>query len=522
MTDQSDFTDSSGDPGSESVATPISLPLTSRRNTFALLVGVVAVMLAAGLAIPIVVGHPMSESATASGELSSNLSGNEATTTTATTTPVGPSEGTAAVGADGGGTSSDGTSLGLGGNPSQPGVKLGTSDVGVTASTIKIGLLVPNSSTVGSTEDQKKVQEAEFHAYIDQVNAQGGINGRKIVTVTATYDVLDQGAGARNACLKLTDDEKVFAVFNTTGFGPPGTMCLTREKQVPFLQGSGHPDEVYAQSNGLYSSTFDSQTRNYRNLVGTLERLGVLKGKKIGVLGTEWIGLRRETEEGVVATLKSLGYDPFVYWLSGDPASSASQIPIAVQQMKANGVQVQFMTVDFVSGLNFVQQADAQRYNPRYTGGDSWGWTTDYVTANMPASFAGAISVTAMRLYDARVGVAEPAIDAACAKRFEEATGIKLDRANDPNALYVGSMFACGVVQRFIRASTAAGPNLTRRGLVDAIGALGTVDVPFAGNPATYSPTKLDGANQYRPQEWKANCKCWVPLVPQFTQGTYR
>lgn len=501
----------------------ISLPLSSRRNTFALLIGIVATMLAAGLAIPIVVGHPTVQ--TADTGRGSALGPHDSGSTTSTTSgggAAGDAAGGSGAGGGTGGSSGANAALGGGGRPLPPGVKLGASDVGVTASTIKIGLLVPNSSTVGSTEDQTKVQEAEFHAFTDQVNAQGGINGRKIETVTATYDILDQDAGARKACLQLVDDEKVFAVFNTTGFGPPGTMCLTREKQVPFLQGSGHPDEVYAQSSGLYSSTFDSQTRNYRNLVSTLEGLGVLKGKKIGVLGTEWIGLRRETEEGVVQTLQSLGYDPFVYWLSGDPASSASQIPIAVQQMKANGVQVQFMTVDFVSGLNFVQQADAQRYNPRYTGGDSWGWTTDYVTANMPASFAGAISVTAMRLYDARVGVAEPAIDAACAKRFEDATGVKLDRANDPNALYVGSMFACGVVQRFVRAATAAGPNLTRRGLVNAIAAFGTVEVPFAGGLATYSRTKLDGSNHYRPQEWKANCKCWVPLVPQFTEGTYR
>lgn len=522
MTDQPVPSVPSGEPRPDGEARPISLPLTSRRNTFGLLIGVVATMLAAGLAIPIVVGQPSGQSASASKGSSLDLNGVESTTSTTALAGAAGSAGDAAAGAGGiAGSAGDGA-LGPGGTPLAPGTKLTASDVGVTASTIKIGLLVPNSSTVGSTEDQTKVQEAEFHAYIDQINAQGGINGRKIETVTATYDILDQDAGARKACLQLTDDDKVFAVFNTTGFGPPGTMCLTREKQVPFLQGSGHPDEVYAQSNGLYSSTFDSQTRNYRNLVGTLERLGVLRGKKIGVLGTEWIGLRRETEEGVVQTLKSLGYDPFVYWLSGDPASSASQIPIAVQQMKANGVQVQFMTVDFVSGLNFVQQADAQRYNPRYTGGDSWGWTTDYVTANMPASFAGAISVTAMRLYDARVGVPEPAIDAACAKRFEDATGIKLDRANDPNALYVGSMFACGVVQRFARAATAAGPRLTRRGLVDAIAAIGTVDVPFAGNPATYSRTKLDGSNQYRPQQWAADCKCWIPLVPQFTEGTYR
>lgn len=503
----------------------IPLPITSRRNTFAMLIGVVVAMLTAGLALPMVVGETEQDAAveTSGAELdTSQLGGPGESSTTTTTTTIAGGVGTngtgGAVGSQGGGAS------GPGGGPTGggPGVTLTASDVGITPTTIKIGLLVPTSSAVGDTGDQTKAQELEFLAHIDAINKAGGIYGRKITTVTATYDILDQDTGARAACLQLTDDEKVFAVFNTTGFGPPGAMCLTREKGVPFLQGSGHPDEVYAQSNGLYSSTFDSQTRNFRNMVDTLQRLRVLQGKKIGVLGTEWIGLRRETQEGVIDTLRSLGYDPEVYWLSGDPASSQSQIPIAVQQMKAAGVQVQVMTVDFVSGLSFVQQANAQRFTPLYSGADSWGWTTDYTTANMPESFAGAITVTAMRLYDARADVPEPGLDAACAKRFEDANNIDLDRANDPNALYVGTMFACGVVQRFQRAALAAGPQLTRRGLVGAIAAMGTVEVPFAGGLATYSPSKLDGSNHYRPQRWAADCKCWIPIVPQFTQGAYR
>lgn len=503
----------------------IPLPITSRRNTFAMLIGVVVVMLVAGLALPMVVGETAHESTVDAGGPDFEVADLAAPTDASSTTTIAPvaADGAVAGGAGGSGTAGQragGVSTAPGGTP--PGVTLTASDVGVTPKTIKIGLLVPTSSAVGNTGDQTKAQELEFQAHLDVINAAGGIYGRKIETVTATYDILDQDEGARAACLQLTDDHKVFAVFNTTGFGPPGALCLTREKGVPFLQGSGHPDEVYAGSNGLYSSTFDSQTRNFRNMVDTLQRLKLLQGKKIGVLGTEWIGLRRETQEGVIDTLRALGYDPEVYWLSGDPASSQSQIPIAVQAMKNAGVQVQIMTVDFVSGLSFVQQADAQRFTPMYSGADPWGWTTDYTTANMPASFDGAVTVTAMRTYDARANVPEPAIDAECAKRFEDLTGVDIDRANDPNALYAGTMFACGVVQRFERAALGAGPNLTRRGLVNAIGALGTLEVPFAGGPATYSPSKLDGSNHYRPQRWRADCKCWIPLYPEFHLGAYR
>ncbi len=512
----------------------LDLPVTTRSRTYLRLVGVITAMLAVGLVVPVLVGEPtpdrdiktsasldldalgedtapgstVSPDATAPTASSTSLPGATVVAGTGAGATSGPAPETDAV-----------ASPGTGGAATLPGG--GATDVGVTADTIKIGLLVPTSSSIGSTQDQRDVQVAEFRAATDAINERGGIHGRKIELVDATYDVLDQGSGTRASCLRLADDEKVFAAFNTTGYGPPGALCLTREKGVPFLQGSGHPEEIYGQAGGLYSSTFDSQTRNFRNMVGILDSLGALDGKKVGVLGTEWIGLRREQEEGIVQTLQSLGYDPFVYWLSGDPVSSQSQVPIAVQQMRSHGVTAVMLGADFISGQSFVQVGSGQGYTPFYAAADPWSYSTDYVVANMPASFDGAITTTAWRSYDNRAGVPEPAIDAACAAEFEQDTGIDLDRANDPDALYTGTLLACGVVQRFEKAALAAGPNLTRAGLVAAIGNLGTIEMPFAGGPGTYRPDKLDGADYYRPQVWRAKCKCWQPLVPQFTRGRY-
>ena len=256
-------------------------------------------------------------------------------------------------------------------------------------------------------------------------------------------------------------------------------------------------------------------------MVQILHDLGAIKNKKVGVLGTEWIGLRREQEEGIVHTLQALGYDPFVYWLSGDPVSSQTQIPIAVQQMRSNGVEAVMLGADFISGQSFAQTASSQGYTPFYGAADPWSYSTDYVTANMPDSFDGSITTTAWRSYDHRAGVPEPAIDAACAKDFEDDTGIQLDRTNDPDALYTGTLLACGVVQRFEKAAQAAGPNLTRASLMQAMTTLGTFDMPFAGGPGSYGPGKLDGGNFYRPQVWKKSCKCWHPLVPQFSRGKH-
>ena len=514
---------------------PIDLPVTSRSRTYGTLVGVVAVMLAAGLALPAIVGErPPEQDLASGGELDLDGLGEAAPDARSTDDPAGAESevpgqsdgGNGPSAPDGGGRQPQAGGGDPGALQAAPGAPTAAaantaSDVGVTADTIKIGLLVPTSSSIGSTSDQRAVQVAEFKAFTDDINENGGIHGRTIEVVDATYDILDQDSGTRASCLKLAEDDKVFAAFNTTGYGPPGALCLTREKGVPFLQGSGHPEEIYGQANGLYSSTFDNQTRNFRNMVQILHDLGAIRNQKVGVLGTEWIGLRREQEEGIVHTLRKLGYDPYVYWLSGDPASSAAQVPIAVQQMRSNGVTAVMLGADFLSGQSFVQEAAGQAYTPFYGAADPWSYSTDYVTANMPDSFEGSITTTAWRSYDHRAGQPEPAIDAECARKFEEDHDIDLDRTNDPDALYTGTLLACGVVQRFEKAARAVGPNLTRQALVQAIGNLGTIEIPFAGGPGTYRPDKLDGADYYRPQVWKASCKCWHPLVPRFSKGKH-
>lgn len=510
---------------------PVTIPLHERSRTYVSLVAVVAVLLLAGLMVPMLAGER--EQTLAGGDLGElnvdaiddqdGTGSDGGLTDGATTTTVGAA-GPVVTTPDGQSATPGSTATTPGGptttaaGPSEP---LTASDVGVTASTIKLGLLTPTASSAGSTTDQSAVQVAQVSAFLDEINDNGGIYGRQVELAVATYDILDQNAGARAGCLKLADDQKVFAVLNTTGYGPPGALCLTREKKVPFLQGTGHPEEVYAQAEGLYSSTFDNQTRHFRNMVSIMDNLDALQGK-IGVLGTEWLGLRREQEDGIVKTLRARGYDPFVYWLSGDPVSSQAQIPIALLQMRNAGVKTVLLGADFVSSQSFVQLGNTQSFRPRYGAADPWGYTSDFIVANFGPAFNDAISVTARRTYDARVGVGEPALDAQCRGTVEARTSLRLDRANDPQALYTGSMLACGIVRRFHQAALAAGPNLTRAGLVQAIGQMGTVDVPFAGGPATYTPNKLDGSNHYRAQRFDGSCKCWQPLTSAFAPGEYR
>ena len=162
--------------------------------------------------------------------------------------------------------------------------------------------------------------------------------------------------------------------------------------------------------------------------------------------------------------------------------------------MRTNGVEVVMLGVDSVlTGPSFVSTADGQNYRPGYAAGDPWAWSTDFVVSGMPASFDGALTVTAMRTYDWRVGVPEPAKDAQCREIVERRTDFTLNREGDEDALYVGSMWACGVMDRLRLGAELVGPDLTRPAFAAAMGQLGTIEVPYSGGFGTYAADKLDG-----------------------------
>jgi ABC-type branched-subunit amino acid transport system substrate-binding protein len=105
---------------------------------------------------------------------------------------------------------------------------------GVTATTITIGSTQPLSGI--AAPGYSEIAPAA-KAYFDFVNAQGGINGRKIV-----YKYVDDGYNPTQTVAqtqKLILQDKVFAIFNALG-------TPTHEKVVDFLNTNKVPDMFVA------------------------------------------------------------------------------------------------------------------------------------------------------------------------------------------------------------------------------------------------------------------------------------
>ena len=131
---------------------------------------------------------------------------------------------------DGGSTdggSTDGGSTDGGGGPKTGGKANYASDVGVTASSIKIGSI---ATIGGPMPGQFEPWLLGVRAWVNQVNERGGINGRKVQLIPC-----DDGMDAernRSCARNLIENQKVFAIVGTNTPAMPSAQYVN-DKKVP-------------------------------------------------------------------------------------------------------------------------------------------------------------------------------------------------------------------------------------------------------------------------------------------------
>ena len=91
-----------------------------------------------------------------------------------------------------------------------------SADQGVTANTITVGIPYVDLAAVdqqfGLKINQGSYPDA-YNALFQQINAAGGINGRKIVPVFVAVNPTGTAAAA-SSCTQLTEDKHVFVAFS--------------------------------------------------------------------------------------------------------------------------------------------------------------------------------------------------------------------------------------------------------------------------------------------------------------------
>jgi hypothetical protein len=206
---------------------------------------------------------------------------------------------------------------------------------GVTDDTIKIGV------TFVDTESLKKVglnfnlgdYKAVYQALVDDINAKGGINGRKLALVFAPIDPTTTAA-ADASCVKLTEDEDVFLI---TGFFLNDAVVCPLDVHKTAIVGGGMTAERLKRAKAPWV-TWAPDDDQQEAVVNAFNDRGELKGK-VGVFGNARDKAQIDRVQSLLKGLKVDVVDPGIAAApDGDVPANQAAIKTIGQRFKSEGV----------------------------------------------------------------------------------------------------------------------------------------------------------------------------------------
>jgi hypothetical protein len=356
---------------------------------------------------------------------------------------------------------------------------------GVTATTIRVGVPyvdVAAVAAVGVHISWGSVPDA-FNAIINNINAHGGIDGRKIVPYIVAVNPTGT-APAATACTQLTEDDNVFAVV-----APLQPTCYLQHN-VPVVA------SIYPAGNSpTAAQDFTTTPPNsaYDPLqLNVYAKQGVFKNKKVAVFGGD-TGDQSEVAS-VQADLANLHVHVVTTAVDsapqGDLPAENSQITVIAQRFQSDGVNEVVAVGDgspiWPEGLSAIQST----YNPPYvatnesnfTGAVGGDYSPSYLTNVVTSS-----PLTPPALIWSNAGTQQ------CVHMIKKAypsDQIRAYGANVPEseATWMSVEIACTDMALFTDIAKAAGKNLTVASFVHAGYGLKNLVLPGAAAPVSFGP----------------------------------
>ena len=343
---------------------------------------------------------------------------------------------------------------------------------GVSKDDIKLGVSYVDLDAIRDVTDISHGDyKTTYNAVIDELNKQGGINGRKIVPVFAPVNPIGT-APAQEACVKLTEDEKVFATVGFFYFDSP--LCYVAQHDTPILGGTMNP--TYLKQAKAPWMTLDSGPEVTPRAVDALVKSGDLKGK-IGVVAVA-SEEKNLLDAAVLPALKRNGIKNTVAIIDtplSDTVAATQQAGTIAEKFKSDGIKTVLLVGASPSAFsNALKNTD---YRPKLVGtpfstfqGAALNKATD------PALWKG--SATA----DIAADFNDPSLQK-CYGIVEKATGDTIVERSQPGTpdYQASARAACQYISLFSQLAGAAGKNLTVAGFGKAAEKLGTVTVPGLG-----------------------------------------
>jgi len=416
-----------------------------------------------------------------------------------------------------------------------------TSSRGVTAATINIGFPVVSLSSLAGQEgfaaDVEFGQQVEaIDLFVNQINRDGGIDGRRINPIIASYDPASESS-MRALCKTWTEGSPaVFAVLDGIGaWTGDNQLCITQEGHTPFIGEWTTVTSWTDQGSPYLWWTGPDQSAILRAVVAWGESAHLLGGsRKVGVIAGDRASDQAALDDVVLPALRRVGVDPVVVTIAADPSETATtdaEAPLVVQRFRSDGIDTVLPIIPFNVFFPLLQAESSQGYYPRLLLSD-YESSIEVALGLMPVPFAQALNGQEGLTTETLGGVDDDRPTAkggydpglrtcwkAWHKRYPQIPPGTLSfyiEEQGPIADW------CQAIHLFATAARAAGRDLNRRSFVTAMSKV--TDFPGTVTPVlSYGPDKRYGPTEYQVVRLHINTppttQCKMPLdrIPQGT-----
>jgi ABC-type branched-subunit amino acid transport system substrate-binding protein len=374
--------------------------------------------------------------------------------------------------------------------PASAGASSASASQGVTATTIRVGIPYIDLSAVrkfGITLDHGNYPDA-YDAIIANINAHGGIDGRRLVPFLVAVNPVGT-APAATACTQLAQDDHVFVAI-----APFQPDCYLSHYDVPTINGSSQ--DISTSRSRTPNFTLTPPPLAYDPVqLAVLAHHGVFKGKRVGVFA----GLVTDQSElhVVDSTLKKLHVDIVSSAVdsapTGDQSATNQQAEVIAQRFQASGVNE---VVALGSGSEIWPeslQAAQSSYDPPWVATSSGTVNTAVIASSITPTYLKSLVTTSPVLDNYQTW--HQAADQRCYQVVRRA--YPHDKITPPTEPITGSdqsFFAvedaCDNLALFAAIAQGAGKDLTRERFIKAGYALHDASLPGSGVPVSFAPSR--------------------------------
>lgn len=221
-------------------------------------------------------------------------------------------------------------------------VELFDSYEGVTADSIEVGVISPDLDELremGLVDVNNGDVPLIWDTLIADFNANGGVLGRQLELSYTEYNPVFTES-ADEACIQLTEDEKVFVVLGgIAGPARDSVICIVETNPTPLI-GGVHTPEHLSRAVSPWIATDMASERRHQATLALYDQEGLLEGN-IAVFDDS---SERETisEAVVIPALNDLGYEVTTHVTSnipqGDEVALADSVAVFAERLEEDGI----------------------------------------------------------------------------------------------------------------------------------------------------------------------------------------